>query len=291
MKRNSKNPKGRRVKDHLGALEVRPSKKRGQNFMIDPSLPLTIADFGAPLPQQKLVEIGPGLGALTEILVPHGLLAVLEIEPRFCEDLRGKFPDLNVIEADARTFDFSTLGADLVVFGNLPYVFSTEIIFHLIEQRASITRAVCMLQREFVERLAATPGGRDFGVLSINVQRWADVRAGPIIPGTAFHPPTKVQSQLVELAFLPESRIRVSDEKWFARVVRAAFHQRRRKLPNSLASAGLGKLDEMRAALADLDIDPNLRAESLSLEQFGRLAEGLAARVVIQQAAGQQPQA
>ena len=122
----------KRAKDSLRQLRVRPSRERGQNFLIDPAVISTIVDFGNPLAGQALVEIGPGLGALTEQLHRIGPLTVIEIEDRFCQDLRVRFPDITVVSQDVRSVAFSGLGKDLVIFGNLPYSFSTDIVFHLV---------------------------------------------------------------------------------------------------------------------------------------------------------------
>ena len=117
--------KQKRAKDVLRSLDVVPSKQRGQNFIIDSAVISAIVDFGGPQAQDNLVEIGPGLGALTEVLQRIAPLTVIEIEEKFCRELKGRFPAINVIHQDVRQVDFSTVGKDLVVFGNLPYSFST----------------------------------------------------------------------------------------------------------------------------------------------------------------------
>lgn len=264
-----------RVKDKLKQLDVRPSKERGQNFIIDPSVLHSIIDFGQPSANQHIVEIGPGLGALTSELARFGPLTLIEIEASFCQELRKRFPQAQVVQADARSVDFSALGAELTVFGNLPYSFSTEIIFHLIEGAASIRTAVLMLQREFAERLAAEPGGRDYGVLSVNAQMWADMELGPIIPGTSFHPPTQVQSRLIRLTFLKQPRVQLGDSKWFQRVLKGSFLQRRRKILNSLKGSGIAPEEVIVAGLQKAGVDPMRRAETLSLQEFVALAEAI----------------
>jgi 16S rRNA (adenine1518-N6/adenine1519-N6)-dimethyltransferase len=266
-----------RAKDELQRLDVRPSKRRGQNFTIDSSVIDAIVGFAGPIDASAtLIEIGPGLGALTERLLCLGReLSVIEIEPAFAQDLKRRFPQLNVFEGDARSYDLSTLGEHLIVFGNLPYVFSTEIIFHLLKHRAVCSEAILLLQREFVERLAAPPGGRDYGSISVALQQWCDVTIGPVVPGTAFHPPTKVESAVVRLRFRSNPRAEVTDPVWFERVVRAAFHQRRKTLLNSLGSLGNRDRAMISAALTSSGIDPMRRAETLSIEEFARLAEAL----------------
>jgi len=262
-----------RAKDILRGLKVKPSKEKGQNFLIDPGVIDEVISFGRPRKGEAIVEIGPGLGALTSELSGVSTLTVIEIEGEFCRELSQKYPEIKVIHSDVRSVDFSSLGEDLVVFGNLPYSFSTDIVFHLIEHRSCISRAVLMLQKEFAERMGASPGGRDFGVLSISCQLWTDVHFGPVISGKSFHPPAKVDSQLVELVFLKESRFPVSDMVTFKKVVAAAFFKRRKKIVNSLVASRAYDRELIHEALGKAGIDPGRRAESLSIEEFFTLAE------------------
>ncbi len=265
-----------RQKDTLRDLRVRPSKERGQNFLIRPDVPESIVAFGAIPSGAHVVEIGPGTGALTEFLARKaGQLTLIELEPSFCGHLRERFPDAEIINADVREFDLSSLGSALHVFGNIPYVFSTEIVFHLIKHRASVREAVLMVQREFAERLAAAPGGREFGSISVAVQLHADVDLGPVVPGDAFHPPTEVQSQVMKLRFLPQPRVAVERPEHFERVVRAAFSQRRKKLVNSIVSRGIWPKEVVLQALARAGASPDTRAEQLSLEEFAAIAREL----------------
>ncbi len=264
-----------RAKDTLRNLEVRPTKERGQNFLIRPDIIESIVSFAAPPPDAHLVEIGPGTGALTEQLATAKHLTLLEIEPKFCEYLKTKFPNAEIINTDARSFDFSKLGPELFVFGNIPYVFSTEIIFQLVRHRAVVKEAVLMTQREFAERVAAKPGGREYGSISVAVQVYADVELGPIVPGDAFHPPTAVESQLMKLKFLPSARVDLLDPEQFEIVVRAAFAQRRKKVINSLLSRGRWSKEGIVAALAASGLSPDIRAEQITLDQFAALARAL----------------
>lgn len=276
---NFRAPKAARVaraKDTLRDLDVRPSKERGQNFLIRPEIPEAIVAFGAAPPEAHIVEIGPGTGALTTHLAGAARLTLIEIEPKFCEYLSQKYPQASIVTQDARTVDFSLIGSDLFVFGNIPYVFSTEIVFQLLKYRSGIRHAVLMVQREFAERVAANPGGRDYGSLSVAVQLYADVDLGPIVPGDAFHPPTSVQSRVMKISFLSEPRVIVSDPEKFEVVVRGAFYQRRKKIVNSLLSCGRWNREIILAALQSAGISPDLRAEQVSIAGFAKLAESLA---------------
>ena len=268
------NPKPK-TKDVLQSLDVRPSKQRGQNFLIRPEIPEAIAAFGGVGSDAHVVEIGPGTGALTQHLRGARKLTLVEIEPAFCKMLAEKVPEATIVNQDVRSLDFSTLGTGLHVFGNIPYVFSTDIVFHLLESRSHVEWAVLMVQKEFAERLAASPGGREYGSISVALQLWADVELGPIVPGTAFHPPTAVESRVMRIRFLDQPRVAVSSPAHFERVVRAAFSQRRKKILNSMMSKGFWSKEVLASALEQAGLSSDLRAERLSVAEFGRLASFL----------------
>ena len=200
------------TKKDLKKLGVRPSKERGQNFLIDDSVIAEIINFGRPKKGDNLVEIGPGLGALTKSLQSYGGLTVVEIEEEFCKKIEEEYPDVNVVHSDVRLVDFLEFGEDLVVFSNVPYSFSTEILFFLIDACPNVKRAILLLQKEFANRLVAEPGTKDYSVLTISTQLKANVYPGPIIPGNCFHPPTKVDSRLVEIRMLDKPRVEVHDQ-------------------------------------------------------------------------------
>jgi 16S rRNA (adenine1518-N6/adenine1519-N6)-dimethyltransferase len=268
-----------KVKNTLSQLGVKPSKTRGQNFLIDENLTNKIFLEGNISSSDNIIEIGPGLGALTKYIyktVPH---TAVEIEENFCEQLKKQFPELRIINEDVRKVDFSALGVDQIIFGNLPYSFSTDIIFHLVEYKSNIKRMVFLLQKEFAERMAASPGGKDYGVLSVNLQIFFDVKLGIEIPGNCFHPPTKVTSRVVilepkKIPVVPENEI-----EWFKKCVKASFLQRRKKIPNSIKSANIiHKSDAhelIKKACEQINIDPNRRAETLSLVEFLSLSRSL----------------
>ena len=263
------------VRNDLRRLGVRPSKQRGQHFLIDSGVVQAILNFASPRPDENILEIGPGLGALTRSLYELGSLTAIEIEESFCHELMGHYPKAKIIAADVRQVDFSSLGSNFLVFGNLPYVFSTEIVFHLIDQRRAVSRAILLLQREFAERMAADPGGRDYGALSVNCQLWADVELGPKVSGSAFHPQTQVESQVVQMRMRQTPRVEVPDQAWFRRVVQAAFFRRRKKVINSLTASGLFSEAQARMALEHSGIDPSRRAETVGIEEFALLTAAL----------------
>lgn len=267
-----------RVKNKLERLGVRPRKSRGQNFLIDPFVPKAICEFAQLTPEQHpavqpVVEIGPGLGALTAELAFVPKLHLIEIETAFAAELRLKFPHAHLVEADVRQVCFSELGTDLVVVGNLPYSLSTEIVLHILKQWQVLNRAVFLLQREFAERLAAGPGGRDYGRLSVMRSLFAHAKLGPILGPELFHPRPAVDSQLIELNFFDNPLIEEGKLNGVERVVQAAFSQRRKTILNSLKGSGMYKLENVRDSLQILGIAATQRAETIAPLKYVELAD------------------
>jgi 16S rRNA (adenine1518-N6/adenine1519-N6)-dimethyltransferase len=270
----------------LSRLGVKPSKERGQNFIISDEIISDIINFGNPSEEENLLEIGPGLGALTEQLAHFPNLILVEIENNFCVALADKFKYAEVICADIRTLEFAKFNKKLTVFGNLPYSFSTDILFHLIEERSYIKRAILLFQKEFAERILAPAGKKSYGVLSIMSQIHCTFREGPEIAGDKFAPPTVVNSKLIELIPRVDSLIDENLLPTFELVVRASFSQRRKKLINSLLEGPKNNnfkllFDRLivENSLRDCNIDPARRAETLSIEEFKIFSESLKRKV------------
>ena len=264
-----------KIKEILRSLDIRPTKDKGQNFLLDPSALQAIVDGGKLKGGERIIEIGPGLGVLTKELSHHGNLTVIEIEENFCGYLKENIPDLDIVQEDVRSVDFSEFGEELVVYGNLPYSFSTDIIFHLVAYASNISRAVLLLQKEFAERVAASPGGRDYGVLSINVGLWADAKLGKVVSGQDFYPTAKVDSQVLTLKFLDKPRFDIHDSFTYQQLVRAAFFKRRRKLLNSVMASHIFEKEAFESAVKSIDFDIDRRAETISLEEYVQLANAL----------------
>jgi 16S rRNA (adenine1518-N6/adenine1519-N6)-dimethyltransferase len=249
----------------------------GQHFLRDYRVARAIVDALDPRPTDLVVEIGPGEGALTEELARRaGRLVALEIDRSLAAPLRARLPAVDVVEADAQRWDYGAIqrppGGRVLVVGNLPYSVGTAILMTLVDARAAIDEMVVMLQREVAERVAAAPGSRRYGSLSVLVQLGWDVRVILHVAPEAFRPPPKVESAVLRLAVLPRPRAAVADEGHFRTVVRAAFAQRRKTLANTL-SAGLSlPSSRAREILEAAGIDPTRRAETLALEEFARLA-------------------
>jgi 16S rRNA (adenine1518-N6/adenine1519-N6)-dimethyltransferase len=252
----------------------------GQHFLRDPGIARAIVDLVAPTTKDLVVEIGPGDGALTaELARRAGRLIALEIDPALVARLRQRFPGVEVVEADARTWDYRALaappGGRVLVAGNLPYSVGKPILMSLLAARTAIHEMALMLQREVAERVAAAPGSRIYGSLSVLTQLYGDVRIALRVPPGAFRPPPKVESAVLHLRVLPAARVPLADERRFASVVRAAFAQRRKTLANALAG-GLGiPAHRARSAAEAIGIDPGRRAETLTIPEFAALAARL----------------
>lgn len=256
-------------------MEHVPRRRFGQHFLHDRHVIGRIVDSIDPRAGDSMVEIGPGLGAITAPLFERlAHLTVIEIDRDLVERLRATYPDdrLTVIEHDVLTFDFSGLPAPLRVVGNLPYNISTPFLFHLAGFAERIRDAHFMLQREVVERMVAAPDTAAYGRLSVMLQvRFALTRLFNVSAG-AFRPPPKVESAIVRMTPRHDLALATAEAAALARVVTRAFSQRRKTLRNALAS--LVSVSEMQ----DLGIDPRLRPEVLDVDQFVGLARHVALR-------------
>ena len=255
-----------------------PRKRFGQNFLHDLGVINRIIQAVYPQPGQRMVEIGPGLGALTfPLLQCCKRLEVVELDrdliPRLQARAAEAGQELIVHAADALKFDFAALAAGdkLRVVGNLPYNISTPLLFHLLEQASAIADMHFMLQKEVVERMAAAPGTTDYGRLSVMLQYRCAVVPLFLVGPEAFNPPPKVESAIVRLVPHERPPVVINDELGFAQLVNRAFSQRRKTLRNTLK----GHLDE--AAIRAVGVDPNARPETLSLAEFAALANAAAA--------------
>ena len=250
-----------------------PRKRFGQHFLHDQGILRRIVECISAKPGERIVEIGPGEGAMTmPLLRAAGKLTAIELDRDLIEPLREKargVGELEIINADVLTVDFSALGKSLRIVGNLPYNISTPILFHCIDHAASIRDMHFMLQKEVVERMAAEPGSKVYGRLSVMLQFRCNVEPLLDVPPGAFRPPPKVDSAVVRLTPLPASSLPDVDTSTLTNVVRAAFGQRRKTLSNALRDV---------ASAADLQyagIDARSRAEQVPVADFVRLAQHL----------------
>ena len=226
-----------------------------------------------PRPDDKVVEIGPGLGALTRPLLGRlRHLTVIEIDRDLAARLAAEHaPErLAVCNADALAFDFASLGADLRVVGNLPYNISSPLLFHLARYEDTLRDVTVMLQKEVVDRMSAAPATPEYGRLSVMLQLRFRVESLFNVPPGAFRPQPQVDSAVVRLTPLREARPHLADDELFARIVSAAFGQRRKTLRNALKTLASG------ADLERVGIAPGARGETLAVADFVRLANALA---------------
>jgi len=271
----------------LAAYDLHPKKQLGQNFLCDPSVAQMIADRAGICPDDVIIEIGAGLGALT-IPLAHiakkvyavdkdaALLGILKTEIAI-----HSLSNVLLLEKDILKLDFCTIAADegtsLLVMGNLPYNISSQILIQLMTARSCIRRAVVMLQRELAERITASPGGKDYGRITAMLRYCSDIRSLGIIKSGQFFPRPKIDSEVVDIRFRTPM-YPAKDEPLLFRVIKAAFGQRRKTLRNALIGSELHLLPQQaQAVLEQADIDPMRRAETLEIDEFVRLSDQVSA--------------
>ena len=250
-----------------------PRRRFGQNFLVDAHYVQRIVAAIDPKPGERVVEVGPGLAALTDELVARaGHITAIEIDRDLAARLRERYPPerLTLVEGDALDFEFSALGTDLRIVGNLPYNISSPMLFHLAASDAHLRDVHVMLQKEVVDRMSAQPGTPAYGRLTVMLQARFAVQRLFIVPPGAFRPPPKVDSAVARLAPLRDKAPAIDDFAVFARLVAAAFSQRRKTLRNALG----GMCDS--SGMIGSGVDPAARGETLAVADFVRLANAIA---------------
>jgi 16S rRNA (adenine1518-N6/adenine1519-N6)-dimethyltransferase len=272
-------PAPRRLLQKYG---LRAKRSWGQNFLGDEGILDAIAALAVPRPGDPVVELGAGLGHLTARLVARGARVVaVERDRDMARVLRGELGDrIRLVEADAARLDVRALDAAAAdgrtaIVGNIPYHLTSPILFTLLDQADAVSRAVLLVQREVAERLAASPGTKDWGLLSVLLQQRADVRVARIVPRGAFHPPPRVESAVIVVELRPGAAPS-PDPARFRRLVKAGFAQRRKTLRNALESARLAPREALEGALARAAVDPGRRGETLSVAEWEALDRELA---------------
>jgi 16S rRNA (adenine1518-N6/adenine1519-N6)-dimethyltransferase len=255
-------------------MEGHTARKRfGQNFLADAHYVGRIVDAVNPAPGENVVEIGPGLAAITGGLIERaGHITAIEIDRDLAARLREAYTpqQLTLHEADVLAFDFASLGVDLRIVGNLPYNISSPLLFRLAEHADRLRDLHVMLQREVVARMTAEPGTADYGRLTVMLQVKFAIRRLFVVPPGAFRPAPKVESAIARLVPLGLVKPHIADPALFARVVSAAFGQRRKTLRNALSSL----CDD--TTLRRIGVDPGVRGETLAVAEFVRVANALA---------------
>jgi 16S rRNA (adenine1518-N6/adenine1519-N6)-dimethyltransferase len=260
------------------SINIRPLKSLGQNFLRDPHYLNRIADAARIGQQDQVLEIGPGLGHLTAVLAQRARkVLAIEVDDRLFPHLQRAFSacrNFELVHADALEYDYGSLTGRWKVVANLPYYISTPIIQKLIVRSDTFISLTLMLQKEVAERIAAPPGGKEYGYLSVLVQFLTIPRMEFKVPPGAFTPNPEVDSSVITLTMRDHPSVTVKDQAFFIRVIKAAFSQRRKTLRNSLKQLEAPK-DRMEAVFESTGIDLGRRAETLSVEEFGKLADFL----------------
>lgn len=270
----------------MKAWGIYPKKQLGQNFLSDPSTAKMIISRASLSPSDVILEIGAGLGALTVPLAQaasrvyaiekdHQLIELLKTEIALYEIENITLLNENVLKVDIPAMAHQA-GSRLTVFGNLPYNISSQVLVGLIQARHCLTRCFLMFQKELAQRLASPPGTKDYGRLSVMLQYCARVKTLATVEAGLFYPKPKIDSQIIEIDFMQTPEFAVTDEPFFFQVIKAAFSKRRKTLKNSLSKSQLQmEAEQIRSGLEAAAIDPTRRAETLSVEEFARLAQCL----------------
>jgi 16S rRNA (adenine1518-N6/adenine1519-N6)-dimethyltransferase len=256
---------------------IHMSKRLGQNFLIDANVVDGIVAAAVIAEGDPVLEIGPGIGTLTQGLAEAGAeVTAVELDRRLLEVL-GKtlegYNNVRVIHGDILKIDISREinKEKYKVVANLPYYITTPIIMKFLEEKLPVELLVTMVQKEVAERMVAKPGGKDYGALSVAVQYYTEPEIMFIVPPQAFIPPPAVESAVIRCTVRAKPPVEVASEKMFFRVVKAAFAQRRKTLANGLKAAGLNK-EDLEQVLTQAGVDGGRRGEQLSLDEFAAIA-------------------
>lgn len=262
------------VRKMVAQYEIHPRKRLGQSFLEDRNIIRRIVALAEPAGDETVVEIGAGLGSMTEELAKRaGRVIALEVDQRLVGVLRERFAGqdrVEVLQTDVLKYDFSSAcpGGRIKVVGNIPYHISSPILFRLLDFRRSISLIILMFQKELADRITAPPGTKDYGIPSVLVARYTRATCELTVPPTCFYPVPDVVSSVLRITVRQEPNL--LDEALFAKIVRAAFAQRRKTLWNNLRQIGIPEemVDRM---FAGSGIDRTRRAETLSVEEFSLL--------------------
>lgn len=270
-------------KEIINKYEIKPRKKLGQSFLLDGNIIRKIAAAADISSEDVVLEIGAGIGVLTEDLARRaGKVIALEIDPKLVEVLKEKlapYSNAGIHCGDILKYDFKAISkrykSKVKVIGNVPYNISSPLIFHLLSFRSVIDGFILMLQKEVVQRLVAAPNNKSYGVPSVLLQMFASVEKIFDVPASCFYPRPKVESAVIRGVFLDKPLMELADEAFFTQLVKASFAQRRKMLINNLKNSKLLtniSEEKIRDVLACADIDGRRRGETLSVAEFGKLS-------------------
>lgn len=269
----------------MAKYSISPAKRLGQHFLTDKRIMMAIVRTAEVNSEETVVEVGPGLGEMTKLLASRTRRVIaIEVDESMVAMLRDRLADYEnivLLRGDALKFDFlrefRKWGEKLKVVSNLPYNISTQLLFRLVEMREAFSGMTLMLQREVAERIVATPGGKQYGILSVLLQLYCDTSIRLIVAPSSFYPRPKVESAVVRFDFLQKPRVEIQNEPIFRKVVKASFGHRRKTLKNALKNTAFFsvKEEEIEVHLRKAGIDPRRRGETLTLQEFAALSEVL----------------
>ena len=266
--------------------KIKANKSLGQNFLIDDTVIEDIVG-GASIGKDDLViEIGPGLGSMTALLVEKAKKVIcVELDKKMIKILNDRFiadDNIELINEDVLKLDLNKLIKqekeqneikDVKIVANLPYYITTPIIMKLLEERLEIESITVMVQKEVADRLVAKPGGKNSGAITYAISYFADAKKVLEVPNTSFMPAPEVNSSVIKLNILREPSVKVESEKMLFNVIKLAFAQKRKTLLNALTNGKLANKEEVEKMLIDLNLDLKIRGEKLSLQDFARIAD------------------
>ncbi len=265
---------------------ISANKDLGQNFLIDDNVIENIVESAEINEKDFVIEIGPGLGTLTSRLVEKaGKVIAIELDKKMLQILNDRFAlydNFSLINEDVLKVDLNNLiqqentqNYTVKIVANLPYYITTPIVMKLLEEKLNIDSITVMVQKEVADRLTETPGGKNTGAITYCVYYYAEPKEVLTVPNTSFVPEPKVDSEVIKLNIRKEPPVDLVDEKMFFKVVKASFMQRRKTLLNGLSNSGIASKEKLREILQELNLSENVRGESLSIEQFAKIANKL----------------
>ncbi len=260
-----------------------PKKGWGQHFLVDRNILNKVVETAEINGKDVVLEVGPGLGEMTLALAKKARRVIaVEIDPQMISILEEKVTEcsnVEVIKGDILEVDFhECFGHEknpVKVVANLPYQISTPLLFRFIEARQHFSTLTLMLQKEVAERMAAPPGGKDYGPLSVFTQLVSDLSVRFLVKPNAFFPPPKVESAVIHMTWREEPLVKIRDEEWFKKIVKGCFGYRRKTLRNALKHSDLSLPKDIEPRMKKIGIDPQRRPETLSIQEFASLVEAL----------------
>ncbi|NLJ59124.1 MAG: 16S rRNA (adenine(1518)-N(6)/adenine(1519)-N(6))-dimethyltransferase RsmA [Tissierellia bacterium] len=276
------------MKEILDKYGFKFSKSLGQNFLIDGNIVNKIAEVAELDENSGVLEIGPGFGTLTQLLCKKASKVVaVEVDESLREVHKGtlNYPNLKILYRDFLKVDVNKLiedefnGMDVKIVANLPYYITTPIIMKILEEKYKISKIVVMVQKEVAQRLNAKVGTKEYGAITLAVQYRSDTNIAMTVPNTVFMPRPKVDSAVIAFDILEKPRIEVLDENMLFAVIKSSFSQRRKTIINGLSNNLKLSKELINEALVSAAIDPGIRGEKLTLEEFGRISDEIIKRI------------